>query len=397
MSKKWTGKLLAIPPSENQQTSATSGLRRATGVLDRLDRLARVPSRHVERAKRDGAEEERKAQAHAGRDDDRQIVRRGEGAEWGERLEPSSCPLRLATGAGWRRMRLHPGDDPLGEEPTQLRRIEEELATRPRHPVRAPVRDVRRHHPELDLPGAEVAEGERGAVVLAGEIVDEVGEPRRQGGGHAPLGRKARAEAEAVLAERLRQPEADAQAERHRQAESREDDSRDHGADSERAGSPPERQHRERCSGRQAAQRYQRKASKGGGCDAQPLAGALPAERRNEETEVRSGARLRLEEAEQVVVAADPLRELCELLEPAVLAAVLGGGRPRGGDRAGGRPADVGEPVGARELAQSVRIDDPARDTALQHDVARPRGMQVVVRARVVAHLVHLRAPGPGG
>ena len=383
VSKKWTGKLLAIPPSENQQTSATQRVRRRAAVLHRVDSLARALPRHVERAQRDGADQEREAQAHPGCDDDGQVVRRGEGAQRCKRVEASSRPLPVAAGAGRRRVRLHPGDDPLGKEPTQLRRIEEELATRPRHPVRAPVRDVRRHHLELDAPGAEVAEGERAAVVLAREVVDQVGEPGRQGRRPLPSRREAGAEAEAVLAESLRQPEPDAQAERHRQAEEREDDAGDHRADGERAGARPERKDGERDPRRRPGGGRQGEAPERCGRDAQPSPATLPSEPRCKEAEVRPCATLGLEEAEQVVAAADPRGELRELLEPAVLATVLRRGRAGGGDRAGRRPADVREPVGARELAQCVRVDDTARDAALQHHVARPRGMRVVVRPRI--------------
>ena len=77
----------------------------------------------------------------------------------------------------------------------------------------------------------------------------------RQGRRPAALGREAGAEAEAVLAQSLRQPESHAQAERHREAEKREDDAGDHRADGERAGARPDRKDGERDPRRRARRR----------------------------------------------------------------------------------------------------------------------------------------------
>ena len=54
-------------------------MRGRAAVLDRLDRVAVARAGHVERVERDGADQEREAEAHARGDDDREVLRRGEG------------------------------------------------------------------------------------------------------------------------------------------------------------------------------------------------------------------------------------------------------------------------------------------------------------------------------
>src|SRR6185503_3082679 len=81
-----------------------------------------------------------------------------------------------------RSLALQPGDDALGEQPSQLVRVEQQLMVLPGHPLWPPVRDVRRHHLEPNALRAQVAERQGSAVVLAGEVVQQVREPRRERG-----------------------------------------------------------------------------------------------------------------------------------------------------------------------------------------------------------------------
>ena len=204
-------------------------------VLDRLDGAARPAAGHVERVQRDGADQEREAEAHPRRDDDGEVVGRRERPERREGRE-SPCPsLALAAVAGRRRMRIHPRDDPLREETTQPRRVVVEVAVRPRHAVRPPVRHVRRHHHEVDAARTQVAEGQRVVALLPGELVDERGEPRREGRRLAACG-ETRAEPEVVSADGAGETGPDAEDEREEQPEEREHDAGDDRADEQQAG-----------------------------------------------------------------------------------------------------------------------------------------------------------------
>ena len=62
---------------------------------------------------------------------------------------------------------------------------------------------------------------------------------------------------------------------------------------------------------------------------------------------------------------------LARFLKPSRSRLVLGGGDHHRPDRAGGRAADVVEPVLLGELAGGERVDDAAGDPALHHEVAR--------------------------
>ena len=93
-----------------------------------------------------------------------------------------SASRPVPTGGGWSSIQATIRS---GNSRRSSLRVEEELAVRPRHPVRPSMGDVRGHHLEVDALRPQVAEGERAGVVLCREVVDQVREPRRQRGGRA--------------------------------------------------------------------------------------------------------------------------------------------------------------------------------------------------------------------
>ena len=330
VSKNWTGKLLAMPPSENQHTSARERVRRRPAALDRLDRFARCLSLVMSSARRGTALIGWGSSGSLRGHDHRKLVGRGEGqaAARGPRAgRGARSPSRPTPGGGW--ARLHPGDDPLREEAPQLDGVEQELPVRPRHPVRAAMRDVRRHHLEVASPLAcrsPKVSGPAARPSFAGEVVDQVGEPRRERGCGASFGREAGAETEAVLAERSRQADRKPQAERDREPEQREHDPCEDRAN----GEVPDPVQRARTTS--ATPGVSPTVAVNG-----KLRSAAPATRSRlpapfrPSPEVRRRKngprlRLRLEEVEEVLPGTDPLARA--VAKPAVLGGRALGGRP---------------------------------------------------------------------
>ena len=146
------------------------------------------------------------------------------------------------------------------------------------------MRDVGRHHLQVDPTLAEVAERQRPgrAPVLPREGVDQVGQPRRQGGRGA-VRRHPRAHPEAVPSERAWEADGEAEAEGEHQPEHREDDARRDRAGRERARAGPRGEHHERETGEDTGERGEREAPERRANDPEPLAGAPTAEPGHEE------------------------------------------------------------------------------------------------------------------
>ena len=253
--------MLAIPPSENQHGSAASGDARVPPVLDGLERLARPAARHVQGMQRDGADQQWEAQAHARRHDDGQVVGCGERPERLERLEAAPTSLSFTAFADRRRMRLHPRDDRLRKETSHLGRVEEKLVVLPGHPVRAAVREVRRHHGELDALRTEVAECQRPVAVLRCQVVDQLGEPRRQRRGAAVVGREPAAQPELVPGQRGGQSESETHAECDCKPQDRQDDAGDDSGHRDHPRALEEREHDQRNARRHPGKRGEREAA----------------------------------------------------------------------------------------------------------------------------------------
>ena len=111
---------------------------------------------------------------------------------------------------------------------------------------------------------------------------------------------------------------------------------------------------------REARDCRQREALQGRGAEAEPLAEAGATHPRGNERVEAPRAGLRLEEPEEVVARADPGGKLRQLREAACLTAVLGRCGSGGGDRAGGRTADVREAIGPAR-ARRARAGTPRR------------------------------------
>ena len=238
------------------------------------------------------------------------------------------------------------------------------------------------------------AEGQRPVAVLRREVVHQVGEPRGQGGELRVVGREAAAEPETVLRESRRKAACETKPEREREPEEREDGPRDDRRNGEHAGALDERQHDERQTRHHPDERGEREAPESCSADLEPLAATGVPEPGSEHPEERPRPRLRLEEPEEVLARPDPVGKCGELREPAALASVLrrrSGGRR---DRARRRPTDVHEAIGPGDLAESVGVDDTARDAALHHDVAQPSRLRVVVRPRVAGHPISSSSTG---
>ena len=135
-------------------------------------------------------------------------------------------------------MLLHPAHDPLGEEAAQLAGVEEEAVVDERQGEGPSQRNAGRGHLQVDAalilrreagrrPGRgaaapEVAEGERGAAgVLAGELVEQVGQPRgeRRRLARRRLARHPRAEPVEVARQRREQRESETDGDRHHESQ----------------------------------------------------------------------------------------------------------------------------------------------------------------------------------
>ena len=156
-SKKCTGKLLEIPPSENQQRSAPA--------LDRVRRRGGLPGRSRAQARQawsaPGSRLRLASMLQSGtalsRTGKLRLIRvatitgrsprRGQRAQRCEqRAAAAPTPALGARSSGRRRrVSLHPRDDPLREQLAELVRVGRRTPALPREPVRAAVREVRRH------------------------------------------------------------------------------------------------------------------------------------------------------------------------------------------------------------------------------------------------------------
>ena len=378
-----------MPPSENQQR------RKRRSPRGRLWSIG--PQWHRR-------EQQRKAQAHARRQQHREVFRLRQLAQAWHRLRVGAFAARLD--AVILAVLLHPRQHPGRQVVHQLVGPEVQAfavahapgrpaAARQRKDVGAAVRQVGREHLQIDrtprLPRClfqprrwiargppQVAEGQRRPVRRqAGGGLDLLVQPGRQRLQAAPLAHAA-AHAETVGDQALRQVEPDPQpdADHQRRHQPR------------RGGHPvqPLPVHRDAGAGHQQRDRpVADQHAADDGADAPP--GAAGVERADQHAEQTARARLGLEQAQQPALPpaepAPPGRPdvLLQLLRQAfqqreagarIAGATLVFGRRRDGrgDRPGRGAADALEAVVARQPGDRLGVHDAAGDAAFHHQIA---------------------------
>ena len=321
--------------------------------------------RAIAQVEGNGREQDRKAQAHAHRDDDGEVARERQPAIAGRALDRVRCLLHVL-------------DDPSGEELAKIFFAPHEAVVFERETVGARLCEAGGHDLEHDLRvrfvrAVQIPERQGTCVRIVfevrgpGERVEEIRQPLAQGGG-APRLCSAVAQPEEVFRDVPREREENPHGDRRRDPD---DEQQRHRQPEPVAGSRQRADDGERHGGECAREHRLRVADQNGGHGSRRAVALvlLGIDRREQRVEQRLQLLRRLKQRLELL--GDLVGNAGELVEAALRPSLFGGRGSSRRNRTRRSPADALEAVLLRELTDRGRVHDAARNPALHHQITK--------------------------